>query len=57
MILDCTCKHEFQDARYGHGKRVHNHAPKAFGGAGGYRCTVCLALKQGKAEQPKEAKK
>lgn len=35
MILRCTCKHEFQDKRYGKGKRVFNKTTT------GYRCTVC----------------
>jgi hypothetical protein len=38
-ILDCGCDHDFQDKRYGKGKRVHNPA-KADNGVK-YRCTVC----------------
>lgn len=34
-IKPCTCKHKFQDDRYGKGMRVFNKAQ------GGYRCTVC----------------
>jgi hypothetical protein len=45
MILKCKCKHAYQDAQYGPGQRVHNFAPNAFSGAGGWRCTVCEAIK------------
>jgi hypothetical protein len=45
VILKCKCKHDYQDAQYGPGQRVHNFAPKEFGGAGGWRCTVCLTLR------------
>lgn len=34
-ILECVCAHEFQDKRYGKGKRLHNPTKE------GYRCTVC----------------
>ena len=34
-ITTCTCKHEFQDKKYGENKRVMNKTGK------GYRCTVC----------------
>ena len=37
MIKNCTCKHPFQDKRYGKGRRVHNEAGKQ----GSSRCTVC----------------
>lgn len=38
-IINCECTHEFQDKRYGPGKRVAN----VTGGKGnnGWRCTVC----------------
>jgi len=36
-IIDCNCEHEYQDQKYGKGKRVANKAPKA----NGWRCTVC----------------
>jgi len=36
----CTCKHPFQDKRYGKGKRIHNPT-----GKDGSRCTVCGAEK------------
>jgi predicted SprT family Zn-dependent metalloprotease len=35
-ILACTCKHEFQDQRYGPGMRVHNPRKEKT-----YACTVC----------------
>lgn len=45
-ILQCTCKHEFQDKEYGKQNRVHNWAVRREA----YRCTVCknekLAKKQ-----------
>jgi hypothetical protein len=37
VILTCTCKHAFQDALYGPGKRVHNFSKKK----DVQRCTVC----------------
>lgn len=36
-IFPCTCKHQFQDERYGKGLRVHNYGIKDKV----YRCTVC----------------
>lgn len=48
-ILGCSCKHEYQDRKYGVGMRVHNPAPKiGKDGAGkvtGFRCTVCANAK------------
>ena len=46
MILYCTCKHEYQDAVYGQGKRVHNECSTKAAKSRkvevtGYRCTVC----------------
>lgn len=35
MIKKCTCKHAFQDRRYGKENRVHNETSK------GWQCTVC----------------
>lgn len=35
-LLKCTCQHEFQDATYGNGVRVHNVNAK-----GEAFCTVC----------------
>jgi hypothetical protein len=41
IILSCSCSSEFQDKRYGHGKRVHNEMAKD-----GARCTVCGTVKK-----------
>lgn len=35
-IKICSCKHEYQDRKYGKQMRVFNET-----GDGGYRCTVC----------------
>lgn len=40
-IINCDCKHEFQDAAYGKQKRVHNHAPSKGGKPNRYKCTIC----------------
>lgn len=40
-IIDCNCNHDYQDAKYGKGKRVANWAPKQ----DGHRCTVCGKVK------------
>lgn len=41
VIIPCKCKHEYQDKKYGDGKRVHN-----VGGAGKEAsCTVCSSTK------------
>jgi hypothetical protein len=34
-VKSCNCKHEYQDAVYGKGQRVHNPSTK------GHRCSVC----------------
>lgn len=39
-VMDCACKHDFQDERYGKGRRVHNVVIKK-GQAAGKRCTAC----------------
>lgn len=39
MIKKCTCKHEFQDEKYGKGYRVHNKTANKETST--YRCTVC----------------
>ena len=38
-IKECDCVHEYQDKKYGKGKRVHNVAGGR--GAGFLRCTSC----------------
>lgn len=35
-IVICTCKHPYQDEKYGENKRVMNKTKD-----GRYRCTVC----------------
>lgn len=40
-VLPCVCKHEFQDVRYGHGKRLMNPVKKKENHPQEYRCTVC----------------
>jgi len=45
MVIKCTCKHEVQDKMYGPGMRVHNFAKAVLNKQGGYRCTVCKAIK------------
>jgi len=45
-IKFCSCKHEFQDERYGKKQRVHNYARTGYGSKQpGYRCTVCTRVK------------
>lgn len=39
MILECNCKHEYQDKRYGKNKRVHTEKKDPV--RNGYICTVC----------------
>jgi len=43
-VIPCICDHDYQDRRYGPGKRVHNPA-KPKGGGTTWRCTVCARLK------------
>jgi hypothetical protein len=42
-VMQCTCKHPFQDERYGINMRVHNARRKP---RPGWRCTVCLKEKE-----------
>jgi len=42
-IISCECKSEYQDKRYGAGKRVANVTDKG----GDARCTVCNKIKMG----------
>lgn len=41
-VKRCTCKHDFQDKRYGKSLRLHNRGPN------GQRCTVCGNVIQSK---------
>ena len=38
-IMQCTCKHEFQDEKYGKNRRVFNKTEKTPGEV--WRCTIC----------------
>jgi len=49
-ILKCTCSHEFQDKKYGRGRRVHNPTSRGTGSDQVFRCTVCLNERARKAE-------
>lgn len=42
-VMQCTCRHPFQDERYGQNMRVHNAMRKP---RPGWRCTVCLKVKE-----------
>lgn len=42
MILSCKCINEYQDQKYGQGKRVFNKMKAERM----YRCTVCKAEKK-----------
>jgi len=44
-IKICRCQHEYQDAKYGKYKRVHNWAVNVDSKRGGWRCTVCNDVK------------
>lgn len=43
-VMDCTCNHEYQDNRYGKGKRLHTVRPN-YGTNGAAVCTVCGSQK------------
>ena len=49
MIITCTCRHEYQDSKYGIGKRIANKMKKD----GMFRCTVCKKEHQISAEKEK----
>lgn len=38
-VIKCTCKHEYQDEKYGKGNRVANSMKST--SATKFRCTVC----------------
>ena len=44
VMLRCTCKHEYQDRKYGKGVRVHNRGQNLDKAS----CTVCSKKKEGK---------
>ena len=51
-ILRCSCKHPWQDSRYGNGLRVFNRTKLDRGSSGtvesSYKCTVCNSYKWSK---------
>lgn len=50
-VLKCNCKHNYQDKRYGKGKRVMNYSSKSSSTSmRTYRCTVCESLTQLRSE-------
>ena len=52
-IIKCNCKHEYQDSKYGPGRRVANYTAK-----GHARCTVCGSEHHvSDAPAPKKSKK
>ena len=45
-IRKCNCVSDFQDKKYGLGRRVHNELGRDRGGrSGGLRCSVCTDTK------------
>lgn len=42
-VKKCSCKHKFQDERYGEGSRVMNPCKGPGVNTVAYRCTVCHA--------------
>jgi hypothetical protein len=40
-IIDCTCKHEYQDKTHGKGKRAANPCNNKTKTKVAHRCTVC----------------
>lgn len=45
MIVNCTCKHEYQDNKHGKDKCVFNERLNKGNKDTKLRCTVCLAEK------------
>lgn len=50
-IYQCSCTHEFQDAKYGKGIRVFNETAN-----NDYRCTVCGQLRRAEILGKKKVK-
>lgn len=46
MIKSCSCKHDFQDAKYGKGMRVHNESQGGKLSETKWSCTVCGNVKE-----------
>ena len=45
IVLPCHCRHQFQDAEYGRGLRLHNVMAKKASGQQTARCTVCGSVR------------
>lgn len=44
-VVNCNCNHEFQDRRYGNGRRVANATQKSkVDNKTDVRCTVCKTI-------------
>ena len=58
VIIRCVCAHEYQDRRYGDGKRVHTVGQKDRSGDPPYYCTVCgkknILFKPKAKDKPKD---
>lgn len=49
QVIKCTCKHEYQDKKYGVGRRLMNATLKSkANNTIVYRCTVCKTELNGK---------
>ena len=46
MIIECSCKNEFQDREHGRRMRVRNAKKKRTGARQSWRCTVCGKVKE-----------
>lgn len=54
MIVSCKCRHDYQDKKYGKGKRVANQTLRSLTDGKNplpkdraFRCTVCGTLQKG----------
>lgn len=46
-VISCNCEHEYQDNRYGKGRRLHNKGKgKSPGGPPTWNCTICDTRKE-----------
>jgi len=43
MLKKCTCKHKYQDKKYGKKMRIHNECNQQ---NGVWRCTICKDVKR-----------
>jgi hypothetical protein len=44
-VMFCSCKHEYQDEKYGPHMRLYNEKKSKNPGTKEWRCTVCGAIK------------